>query len=138
MAEPQIGSMMSQIYYGDDATEAPDPDLILFEDELILELSKFKGLYTRSVLEGPNAESGAVQLSIPEILHRHKNLQQIYVGEGSIEKKLLSQKSLHVTDTKISGRTLHGMTKNVLKNCKKMMAIVKEKTHHTKMVSFSI
>ena len=121
----------------EDTTEAPDPDLILFEDQLILGLNKFKGLYTRSVLEGPNAEPGAVQLSIPEVLHRHKNLQ-IYVGEGSIEKKLLSQKSLHVTDTKISGRTLHGMTKNVLKNCKKMMAIVKEKTHHTKMVSFSI
>jgi hypothetical protein len=126
MAEAQIESMMSQIYYGDDTKGAPDPDLILFEDQLILGLSKFKGLYTRSVLEGPNAESGVVQLSIPEILHRHKNLQ-IYVGEGSIEKKLLSQKSLHVTDTKISGRTLHGMAKTVLKNCKKMMAIVKRK-----------
>ena len=110
----------------EDTTEAPDPDLILFEDQLILGLNKFKGLYTRSVLKGPNAKPGAVQLSIPEVLHRHKNLQ-IYVGEGSIEKKFLSQKSLHVTETKISGRTLYDMAKTVLKNCKKTMAIVKRK-----------
>ena len=84
LAEAVIENKMSPIYYGDDTTEVPDPDLILFEDQLILGLNKFKGLYTRSVLEGPNAEPGAVQLSIPEVLHRHKNLQ-LYVGEGSIE-----------------------------------------------------
>ena len=100
-----IESMMSQLYYGDDTTEAPDPDLILFEDQLILGLNKMKGLYTQSVQEGLNSEPGVVRLSIPEILHRHKNLL-VYVGEGSIEKNFLSQKSLHVTDTKITGRTL--------------------------------
>ena len=51
VAEAAIKSMMSQIYYGgNDTTEVPDPDLILFEDQLILGLNKFKGLYTRSVL----------------------------------------------------------------------------------------
>ena len=33
MAEAQIESMMSQIYYGDDTTAAPDSDLILFEHD---------------------------------------------------------------------------------------------------------
>ena len=44
MAEAQIESMMSQIYYGDDTTAAPDSDLILFEHQHILGLNKFKGL----------------------------------------------------------------------------------------------
>ena len=125
MAEATIFSKMSQIFYGDDTNEAPDPDLILFEDQLLLGLNKFKGLYTQSVQDGPNGEPGEVRLLIPEVLHRHKNLI-VYVGEGSVEKKMLSQKSLYVTE-KITGRTLHRLAKTVLKNCKKMLAIVKSK-----------
>ena len=126
LAEAAIENKMSLLYYGDDTHEAPDPDLIVFEDQLILGLKKFKGLFTQSVQDGPNGESGEVLLSIPEILHRHKNLL-VYVGDGSIEKNLLSQKSVHVTDKRIIGRTLDTMAKNVCKNCKKMMAIVTRK-----------
>ena len=106
---------MSQLYFGDDTYEAPGSDLIVFEVQFILGLNKFKGLYTQSVQEGPNDKPGEVQLSIPKVLHRHNNLL-VYVGDGSIEKKLLSQKTLHVTNKKILGRTLHGMAKTVLKN----------------------
>jgi hypothetical protein len=67
-----------------------------------------------------------VILSIPAFLHRHKKLF-IYVGEGSIDKAILSQKSLLSVGEKISGRTLHRNAKTVLCNCKKMMAIVTRK-----------
>jgi hypothetical protein len=125
LAEVALDNMMSSIFYGDDTNGAPDPDLILFEDQCMLGLNKFKGLYTQSVLEGPSGEPGEVRLSIPAFLHRHKNLH-VYVGDGSIEKGLLSQKSLYGTE-KITGRTLHRMAKTVLRTCKKMMAIVKSK-----------
>ena len=78
------------------------------------------------MLQDPNSESGEYLRLFPEILHGHKNLMA-YVSDGSLKKSLLSQKLLHVTDKKILGRILHSMAKNVLKNCKKMMAIVKRK-----------
>ena len=114
LAEAQIESMMSQLYYGDDTIEVLGPDLILFEDQLILGLNKFKRMYTRSVLEGLNGKPGVVvRLSIPEILHRHKKIL-VYVCESSIEKKFLSQKSLHGTGIKITGLTLLTMAKTVV------------------------
>ena len=124
LAEAAIENKMSQIFYGDVTHEALDPDFILFEDQFLLGVNKFKGMFMQSA--GVEDATGTVLRVIPEVIHRHKRLL-VYAGDGSIEKRLLSQKSLHVTDKKITGRTLHTMGKNVLKNCKKMMAIVKRK-----------
>ena len=126
LEEAAIENTMSQLFHGDDTHEAPDPNFILYEDQLILGLNKFKGLFTQSVLQDPNSESGEYLRLFPEILHGHKNLMA-YVSDGSLKKSLLSQKLLHVTDKKILGRIMHSMAKNVLKNCKKMMTIVKRK-----------
>jgi hypothetical protein len=103
--------------------------LITYDNQFLLGLNKFKGLYTQSVQAaggGPTSSTGEVILSIPAFSHRHKKLF-IYVGEGSIDKAILSQKSLMSVGEKISGRTLHRNAKTVLCNCKKMMAIVKRK-----------
>ncbi|KAI2503001.1 hypothetical protein MHU86_11428 [Fragilaria crotonensis] len=55
-------------------------------------------------------------------------MTSIFYGEGSIDKAILSQKSLLLVGEKISGRTLYRNAKTVLWcNCKKMMAIVKGK-----------
>ena len=128
LPDTAIENVMASIYYGN-AKNGADPDLISYDDQLMLGLNKFKGLYTQSLQTGPNASSGEVLLSIPEYLHRHKKLF-VFVGDGSIEKGILSQKSLLAAETtgeKISGRTLHRIAKAVLCNCKKMMAIVKSK-----------
>jgi len=117
---------MSSIYYGDDKNGALDPDMITYVDQFMLGINKFKGLYTRSLQAGSNGASGEVLLSIPEFLHRHKNFL-VFVGSGSIEKAILSQKSVALSSEKVSGRTLVRMSKTVVCNCKKMMAIVKAK-----------
>ena len=49
LGEAAIDNKMSLLYFGDDTHETPDPDLIVLEDQLILGLNKFKGLYTQSV-----------------------------------------------------------------------------------------
>ncbi|KAI2513542.1 hypothetical protein MHU86_682 [Fragilaria crotonensis] len=119
---------MTSIFYGE-GTNGADPNLITYDDPFLLGLNKFKGLYTHSVhaaAGGPTSSTGEVILSIPAFLHRHKKLF-IYVGEGSIDKAILSQKSLLSVGEKISGRTLHRNAKTVLCNCKKMMAIVTRK-----------
>ena len=56
-------------------------------------------------------------------LHRQSSFN-IYIGEGSIEKGLLSRKSLLNATATVSGRTLLRLAKEVLCNCKKMMALV--------------
>ena len=120
LPDTAIENVMASIYYGN-AKNGADPDLISYDDQLMLGLNKFKGLYTQSLQTGPNASSGEVLLSIPEYLHRHKKLF-VFVGDGSIEKGILSQKSLLAAETtgeKISGRTLHRIAKAVLCNCKK-------------------
>ena len=75
---------------------------------------------------GSNGASGEVLLSIPESLHGHKNFL-VYVGDESIEKAILSQKSVALNGERVSGRTLVRMSKAVACNCKKMMALVKGK-----------
>ena len=61
LGEAAIENKMSHLYYGDDTYEAPGTDFIVFEDQLILGLNKFKGLYTQSVQEGPpNGKPGEV------------------------------------------------------------------------------
>ena len=128
LGESAIENKMTSIFYGE-GTNGADPNLITYDDQFLLGLNKFKGLYTQSVhaaAGGPNSSTGEVILSIPAFLHRHKKLF-IYVGEGSIDKAILSQKSLLSVGEKISGRTLHRNAKTVLCNCKKMMAIVTRK-----------
>ena len=126
LSEAAIEDVLSSIYYGDDKNGALDPDMITYVDQFMLGLKKFKGLYTRSLQAGSNGASGEVLLSIPEFLHRHKNFL-VFVGSGSIEKAILSQKSVALSSEKVSGRTLVRMSKTVVCNCKKMMAIVKAK-----------
>jgi hypothetical protein len=124
LSEGAIEDVMTSIFYGDDKNGA-DPN-VGGVDQFMLGLNKFKGLYTQSLQAGPNGASGEALLSISTYLHRHKKLL-VYVGDGSIEKGLLLQKSLFGTGEKISGRTLVRMLKVVLCNCKIMMAIVKSK-----------
>jgi hypothetical protein len=129
LGESAIENKMTSIFYGE-GTNGADPNLITYDDQFLLGLNKFKGLYTQSVhvaAGGPTSSTGEVILSIPAFLHRHKKLF-IYVGEGSIDKAILSQKSLLSVGENISGRTLYRNAKTVLWcNCKKMMAIVKGK-----------
>ena len=129
LSEAAIEGVMASIYYGDDTNGALDPDLITYVDQFMVGLNKFKGLFTQSLpAAGPSStpSAGEVLLSIPEFLHRHKKLL-VYVGDGSIEKEILTKKSLFVKEEKISGRTLVRFSKAVVCNCKKMMAIVKGK-----------
>jgi hypothetical protein len=118
LSDGAIEDMMTSIIYGDDKYGAV-PDLITYVDQFMLGfLNKFKGLYMQSLQAGQTGASGEALLSIPEYLHRHKKLF-VYVGNGSIEKAILSQKLLFGTGEKISGRTLVRMLKAVLCNCKK-------------------
>ena len=113
---------ISHIFYGDETNEALDPDFILYEYQFLLGLSKFKGILV------PDAAGAGevIRRMIPEVLHCHRTLF-VHDGEGSLEKAMLSRKSLHVTNKKISGRTLLAMAKSVFKNCKKTMAIVERR-----------
>jgi len=107
LSEAAIEDVMTSIYYGDDKNGAPDPDMITYVEQFMFGLNKFKGLYKQSLQKGSNGATGEVLLSIPEFLHRHKNFL-VYVGDGSIEKAMLSQKSVTVSGEKVSGRTLAG------------------------------
>ena len=120
LSEAQIEIVMASIFSHDDKNGA-DPDMLTYVDQCLMGLNKFKGLFTQAM-----QPSGDMLLSIPESLHRHKKLL-VYVGDGSIEKAILSQKSVNGTAEKISGRTLLRNAKTVMCNCKKMMAIVKAK-----------
>jgi hypothetical protein len=67
-SEGAIEDMMTSIFYGEDTKNGADPDLIIYVDQFMLGLNKFKGLYTQSLQAGgPNGASGeALLLSIPE------------------------------------------------------------------------
>jgi hypothetical protein len=116
-SEAAIKDVMTSIYYGDDKNGAPDPSMITYVEQFMLGLNKFKGLYTQSLQTGSNGASGEILLSIPEFLHRHKNFL-VYVGDGSIEKAILSQKSVALSGERVSGQTLVRMSKAVACNCK--------------------
>ena len=107
LSEAAIENVMASIFSDDDKIGA-DPDLITYVDQFMLGLNKFKGLFTQSL-----RASGDILLSIPDYLHRHKKLL-VYVGDGSIEKGILSQKSVNGTTEKISGRTLLRNAKTVM------------------------
>jgi hypothetical protein len=116
LSEAAIENVVAFIFCGDDKIGA-DPDLITYVNQFMLSLNKFKGLFTQSLQAGLNA-SGDILLSIPDYLHCHKKLL-VYVGDGSIEKGILSQKSVNGTTEKISGQTLLRIAKTVVCNCNK-------------------
>ena len=135
LSEGAIEDMMTSIIYGDDKY-GPVHDLITYVDQFMLGgLNKFRGLYMQSLQAGQNGASGEALLSTPEYLHRHKKLF-VYVGNGSIEKAILSQKLLFGTGEKISGRILVWMLKADLCNCKKWWPSWNQMDLHIKMACF--
>ncbi len=92
-----------------------------YEDQFLGGLNKFQGYFTNDV--DSTASNGATVFTMLPSLHRQSSIN-IYMSEGSIEKGLLSRKSLLNTTTTVSGRTLLRLAKEVLCNCKKMMALV--------------
>ena len=122
MTEPMMEKLMMKLCFGD-----TDDNIVCYADQFLHGLNKFKGLYA----SGPGGGSpSAVNLSatleaalaVPPNLHRQGNIH-IFVGDASIEKRLLYQKSL-TNETPITGRTMLRLAKEVLMNCKKMQALV--------------
>ena len=72
--------------------------------------------------EEPN-EFGQIVLTMPQKLHRQHGGLNVFVGQKSITKELLSQKNFTNSD-RIPGSTLLGKGKTVVKTCKKIMALV--------------
>jgi hypothetical protein len=67
LGESAIENKMTSIFYGE-GTNGADPNLITYDDQFLLGLNKFKGLYTQSVhvaAGGPTSSTGEVILSIP-------------------------------------------------------------------------
>ena len=119
MTESMMEKLMMKLCFGDN-----DDEMVCYVDQFLLGLNKFKGLYA-----GPppltDVDTGIpseLLLCVPPSLHRQGKIH-IFVGEGSIEKRLLSQKSL-TNETGITGRTMLRLAKEVLANCKKMNALV--------------
>ncbi len=82
-------------------------------------MNKFKGIFGGAA--GGSPVQGAVDtspdavLSVSQFLHRQGNIN-MFVGEGSIEKRLLIQKSL-TNKTPITVRTMVRLEKEMLTNC---------------------
>ena len=118
MTETVMEHLMAKLCFGE---KNGDPDVMCYEDQFLGGLNKFQGLFTDDV--DSRASNGATVLTMLSSLHRQSSIN-IYVGEGSIEKGLLARKSLLNATATISGRTLLRLAKEVLCNCKKMMALV--------------
>jgi hypothetical protein len=114
MNDAEQAKTMTDLYFGGN-----DPETISHLDQFIYGLHRFKGMFTSS--EEPN-EFGQIVLTMPQKLHRHGGLN-VFVGQKSITKELLSQKNFKNCD-RIPGSTLLGKGKTVVKTCKKMMALV--------------
>lgn len=115
MNDAEQAKTMTDCYFAGNA----DPETISYLDQFIHGLHRFKGVFTSS--EEPN-EFGQIVLTMPQKLHRHGGLN-VFVGQKSITKELLSQKNFKNSD-RIPGSTLLGKGKAVVKTCKKMMALV--------------
>lgn len=122
MREATIESLMAKYCFGDPAV-SEDSEILTYVDQFLFGLNKLKGLYETATTE---VEQQDVLTMLPT-LHCQSGLN-IYVGEGSIEKDLLYRKSLTNLKQQISGRTLLRLAKEVLCNCKKMMALVTDTT----------
>jgi hypothetical protein len=122
MRESTIESLMAKYCYGD-TDDSKDSEILTYADQFLHGLNKFSGLY--ETVTGDIDQQDV--LTMLPALHCQNGLN-IYVGEGSIKKELLFQKSLTNTNQQISGRTLLRLAKEVLCNCKKMMALVTDAT----------
>jgi hypothetical protein len=81
-------------------------------DQFLLGLNKFKGLYTAPPRCLTDVDAGVPsELRVPSSLHCQGKIL-IFVGDGSIEKRLLLQKSL-TNEIGITGRTMLRMAKDV-------------------------
>jgi hypothetical protein len=118
MTEASMEQLMTRLCFGD---KDRNPDVICYKDQFLAGLNKFQGMFSDDV--DSNASNGETALTMLPCFHRQSSLN-IYVGDGSIEKGLLSRKSLFNATATISGRTLLRLAKEVLCNCKKMMALV--------------
>ena len=75
-------------------------------------------------------------LSIPPLLHR-QGAVHIFVGNGSIEKgQRICSKALTNDEDHITGRTMLRHAKDVLRNCKKMQALVTRRDSPYKDVNY--
>jgi hypothetical protein len=95
-------------------------EMVCYVDQFLLGLNKFKGLYsTAPPRRLTDVDAGVPsELRVPPSLHCQGKIH-IFVGEGSIEKRLLLKKSL-TNETGITGRTMLRLAKEFLANCKKM------------------
>ena len=125
MTERAQEKLMAKLCFG--AAE-DDPELICYAEQFLHGLNKFSSLYTASCDEiqpegCPGAPAEMLLTMIPT-LHQLGPEVNIYVGKGSIDKHLLLSKTVGSFSTGVSGRTMLRHAKDVLCNCKKMMAIV--------------
>ena len=99
MTEASMEKIMMKLCFGDETDT--DAEIVCYADQFLLGLNKFQGLYTASALApgsvfgsggsgGTNA--GGMLLSMLPSLHRQPGNINIFVGEGSIVKALLSRK----------------------------------------------
>jgi hypothetical protein len=124
MRESTMESIMEKHCFGDPPDHA-DPEILTYGDQFLHGLNKLKGLYEDTATVD-TAQDTAVLTMLPS-LHCQSGLN-IFVGEGSIEKGLLCRKSLTNKKQVITGRTLLRLAKEVLCNCKKMLALVMDAT----------
>ncbi len=115
MNDAKLSKTMTDLYFGGN-----DPETISYLDQFIYGLHRFKGMFTSS--EEPN-EFGQIVLTMPQKLHRQHGGLNVFVGQKSITKELLSQKNFTNSD-RIPGSKLLGKGKTVVKTCKKIMALV--------------
>ena len=90
MTESMMEKLMMKRCFGDNN----DDEMVCYVDQFLLGLNKFKGLYTAPPRRVTDVNTGVPsELRFPPSLHCQGKIH-IFVGEGSIEKRLLSQKSL--------------------------------------------
>ena len=141
MTEASMEKIMSNLYFGNDHETNNADSGVCYVDQFLLGLNKFQGLYkagpagashvmvslllpvvsSHQQTGGSGRASGidkTLVLNMLPMLHRQGKCINIFVGEGSIEKGLLSRKSLRKDHAQIRGRTLLRLAKEVLSNCK--------------------
>ncbi len=124
MRESTMETIMEKHCFGD-PPDNEDSEILAYGDQFLYGLNKMKGLYEDAATVD-TAQDTVVLTMLPS-LHCQSGLN-IFVGEGSIEKGLLYRKSLTKTNQMITGRTLLRLAKDVICNCKKMLALMTDAT----------
>ena len=122
MTESTMEKLIMKLCFGDNDD---NNGVVCFVDQFLLGVNKFKGIFggaAGSPVQGAVDTSPDAVLSVLQFLRRRGNIH-IFVGEGSIEQRLLIQKSL-TNKTPLTGRTMLRLAKEVLTNCKKTQALV--------------